>query len=569
MLPLDSASEVVARALATGHIGTPVAVRIVAHLTADHGQVEPLAAQALDAAMSWLDAEPHLLTARGGARAGQITILARCAGGQTALVSAGSCGIGAPLLEIVVTGNRGTLAWEGGAGLTISAADGDDQNPAAGRRDRLEWIRESLRSGQTMRLENGSIKPAGPAPQPAGKAPAPGRAAAVVTGPKPQQPPYGVLLVSGDYTHQPGYAGELAADPRCKLIALTDEADLTPRRRKLNEQLARRLAIPLIADLGEALSRDDVHIVSICAEPMRRGRIIVQAAQAGKHLYLDKPLAGSLADADRIVAAVREARVVAHMFSMVRSPAAARLRQVVESGALGELAAIHFDLTFAKGPAGTAALGKARQEAAVPDRFELADSKRELTNIGVYPLVLLNWLLDRRVGRISAVTGNYFFEEHQRNGMEDFGQMLLELDGGLTASISVGRTGWRSHPAGGLNRVYLVGDKGVAVIDAYRPRVEVWADVEPWTAPPRDPDDPMGMWAAPAPGGPYEARARQGWITPANPVADVSYFLDCIAEGRQSDVSVELAAAVTEALLAGYGSAASGQVVALPLARGG
>jgi len=65
----------------------------------------------------------------------------------------------------------------------------------------------------------------------------------------------------------------------------------------------------------------------------------------------------------------------------------------------------------------------------VPDRFELADSKRELSNVGVYPLVQLLSLVGRNVRRVTATTGNYFFAEHQRNNMEDFGQMLLELEG--------------------------------------------------------------------------------------------------------------------------------------------
>jgi myo-inositol 2-dehydrogenase / D-chiro-inositol 1-dehydrogenase len=50
----------------------------------------------------------------------------------------------------------------------------------------------------------------------------------------------------------------------------------------LNERLAKRLGIPVLPDLDAALRREDVQIVSICAEPMRRGRIILRAAEAGK-----------------------------------------------------------------------------------------------------------------------------------------------------------------------------------------------------------------------------------------------------------------------------------------------
>jgi predicted dehydrogenase len=383
---------------------------------------------------------------------------------------------------------------------------------------------------------------------------------------KAQRPPYGVLLVAGDHTHQPNYAEALAADDRCRLVGLTDEADVTSGRRRLNEQLAKRLNVPVFADLREALARDDVHIVSICAEPIRRGRIAVLAAQAGKHLYLDKPLAGSLEDARSIVAAVREAGVVGHMFSQVHSDAAHRVRMLFESGELGDLTAIHFDRCFAKGYAGTARLGTPREESLAPDRFEMVDSKRELFNVGVYPLVQLLSLVGRRVQRVTATTGNYFFAEHQNNNMEDFGQMLLELEGGLVASISAGRTGWRSHPAGGLNRVFLTGTKGCAFVDAHRPRVQIWGDAEPWVPPQRNPDDPMGMWVTP-PGSPFAAKPRRSWLTPpsARDVTDASHFLDCIEHGKQSAVSAEVAAAATEVLLAGYQSAATHKTVTLPL----
>jgi predicted dehydrogenase len=311
-----------------------------------------------------------------------------------------------------------------------------------------------------------------------------------------------------------------------------------------------------------------VHIVSICAEPERRGPLIVQAARARKHLFLDKPLAGSLGEVDAALAAIREAGVLGQMWSLVHTGHAGRVKEAVRAGLTGALIAVHQDLCFAKGQAGTAVPGRPRHEARTPRQFELPDSKRELTNVGIYPLVQLLWLTSRRVRRVCATTGNYFFDEHQQNDMEDFGQMLLELEGGLVATISAGRTGWRSHPAAGLNRTCLIGRQGAAAFDADRPRVEVWADVEPWTAPRRDPEDPMGMWATPRPE-PFTPRQKQAWIVPAALRAndDIRGFLDCIEAGRASDVPPALGAEATEVLLAAYRSAATGQVVTLPLPR--
>jgi predicted dehydrogenase len=171
---------------------------------------------------------------------------------------------------------------------------------------------------------------------------------------------------------------------------------------------------------------------------------------------------------------------------------------------------------------------------------------------------------------VFATTGNFFFAEHQARNMEDFGQAMIEFDGGLTATLSAGRAGWRSHPDAGLNRICLVGCKGVAVVDAHRPRVERWVDTAAWAPPPRDPEDPMGMWVAP-PESPFRAAPKQAWALPyaASWNLDTRVFLDCIEQGRPSDMHVGLAAAATEVLLAAYESAATGRAVFLPLPREG
>jgi predicted dehydrogenase len=343
---------------------------------------------------------------------------------------------------------------------------------------------------------------------------------------------------------------------------VSDAGDVTPRRRELNEALARELKIPHVADYREALARDDVQIVSICAEPERRGEIIVRCAEAGKQLYLDKPLCASREEAAKIVAAARKAGVVHQMFSLVRTPAAARTKELIAGGSLGDLAALHLDMTFAKGFPGSAPVDKLRAEDRSPKQFEAVESKRELYNVGVYPLVLLHWATGKKVKQVYAATGNYFFSEHQRGGMEDFGAMLLKLEGGAVASVIAARTGWRSHPSSGINRNYVIGSKGVNVVDAYRPRIEVWPEAEPWQPPRRHEQDPMGFWTSTTTEA--GAKPKTAWLTPPSDVREeFAYFLDCIEQGRGSDVSAELAADVNDVLLAAYESAATGGYVTL------
>lgn len=377
--------------------------------------------------------------------------------------------------------------------------------------------------------------------------------------------PLGILLISGSQTHQENYAAAFAADKRCRLIAVTDEAKIDKRRRTLNERLAKALDIPYIADLDEALARKDVDIVSVCAPPERRGRIIVRCAQARKHLYLDKSLCPSIQEADDIVAAVEKARVKSHMFSFITQPWAREAKQLLEKKRLGDLLAVHADTFFAKGRAGSAKLGSRRKEEFPPQRHQLVEAKREMDNTGVYSITLIRWLTGRRFQSVFSITANYFFAEHQKHNVEDFGLIAATLDDGMPVTIGSGRYGWTSHPAAGANRVILVGSEQTAIIDANRPRIEVYTDEAPWTPPNVHREDPMGFWTSTQEE--VHTRPKRTWISTSGAASDASYFVDRVLANRDSELNAGEAAHATEVLVAAYRSASTGEVVKLPIAR--
>jgi len=383
-----------------------------------------------------------------------------------------------------------------------------------------------------------------------------------------KDPPYGVLLATGLRTHQENYAPFFAADPRCRLVAVTDESDIPPHRVDWNRQFASEMNLPYIPDLDEALAREDVDIVSVCSEHERRGRVAVRCAQAGKHLYLDKPMTCSVADADAVVAAVEAAGVRSQMFSLNHSPWAQAVKQAVESGEVGEVIALHCDLMFAKGHPCEAPLGKPRKQDPYPKRFTFVDSKRELRATGVYAVALIHWITGAAVQTVFCTTANYFFEEHMRNDVEDFGTLALTLDGGIMATVACGRIGWTSHQSSGPNRFRIVGTEGSLMVDVHKPRIQVCSHEPPWTPPPRNPDDPMSFWSSTQKE--TSAKSKNNWAHFYGKVespSDGSRFVDCIEAGRESEMSAKDAAAVVEVLMAGYVSAAQHDVVSLPLPR--
>ena len=374
---------------------------------------------------------------------------------------------------------------------------------------------------------------------------------------------YGLLLIAGNHTHQENYARAFAADQRCRIIGLTDSGDVPPRRKELNAALARELGVPLLEDCPAAIHRDDVDLVSICAEPERRGALTVAAIGAGKHVYLDKEPAVSVEGVREIAAAVRQSGVLSQTFSLVRSAPSAEARRVVESGRLGALVGLHAEMFFAKGIAGTADLTQPRRERAEAGRFTFIDSKRELLCVGWYPLVLFQWLTGKRFTRVAAVTSNYFFSEHQRNGVEDFASVLLEMEGGLQATITVGRTGWSSHPNFGIHQAHLIGTDGAVTIDAFRPRLEIYSDAPAWQQPQKaHPEDPMGFWSSTQEAGGVRPKTAW-WPVQEATRSDAAHFLDCIEQGRPSDVDAAMGAHTVEVVLAAYRAAAEGTTVTI------
>jgi predicted dehydrogenase len=97
-------------------------------------------------------------------------------------------------------------------------------------------------------------------------------------------------------------------------FTVTAVCDLSP---KVVEAVGERFGVPFrTTDYTELIGRDDVDVVVVLT--MEHTAVAVAAAEAGKHLFIEKPLAFSLPEADRIIAAVERAGVTAMVGYMKR-----------------------------------------------------------------------------------------------------------------------------------------------------------------------------------------------------------------------------------------------------------
>jgi predicted dehydrogenase len=127
--------------------------------------------------------------------------------------------------------------------------------------------------------------------------------------------------------------------PEIEVVAVADDA---PERATEVARRARARAVDVDALLGDG----GVEAVAVCTPPATHAELAVAALDAGKHLFLEKPLAPSLEEADRIVerAAGSSLRVLVG-YNFRRHRLVERARGVVRSGRLGRIQAVRSAFT--------------------------------------------------------------------------------------------------------------------------------------------------------------------------------------------------------------------------------
>jgi UDP-N-acetylglucosamine 3-dehydrogenase len=91
-----------------------------------------------------------------------------------------------------------------------------------------------------------------------------------------------------------------------------------------------------MTDYNKLMGAPDIDIVDICVPTFLHPDVVVKAAEAGKNVFCEKPIALSLYDADRMIEACRR-QGVKFMIGLPRRfrPAWLTLREIILSGALG------------------------------------------------------------------------------------------------------------------------------------------------------------------------------------------------------------------------------------------
>ena len=131
----------------------------------------------------------------------------------------------------------------------------------------------------------------------------------------------------------PNIARNLGAIPGCELRWLCD-LDVAAR-----EKLARTFpSARATEDLSDLLEDPELDAIVLATPVPTHAELAVRVAEAGKHCFVEKPLATNAADAERAIAAAEKAQkilMVGHLLEY--HPAVDRLKELIDEGELGPL----------------------------------------------------------------------------------------------------------------------------------------------------------------------------------------------------------------------------------------
>lgn len=91
-------------------------------------------------------------------------------------------------------------------------------------------------------------------------------------------------------------------------------------------------------DWKKLIKREDIDLIDVSTPGDSHAEIAIAAAEAGKHVFCEKPLANTLAEARAMAAAVKKAKVKSMVaYNYRRVPAVALAKQLIEEGRIGTL----------------------------------------------------------------------------------------------------------------------------------------------------------------------------------------------------------------------------------------
>ena len=209
--------------------------------------------------------------------------------------------------------------------------------------------------------------------------------------------------------------------PEVELVAVAD-----PAKETLKEVQSKYHVRYAFRDHHELLECKVVDSVVIATPTGTHADIVQAAAQAGKHIFCEKPLSQNLGDCDKAIGAVKKAGVKLQMgFMRHYDPPYRVAKEKIDAGVIGK-------------PVMFKSTGRD------PKRTSLEFARREnsggmIMDMGVHEFDLARWLMGREVERIFSEGGCLAYPELKEVGDIDNAVINLRFANGAVGNIDLSR----------------------------------------------------------------------------------------------------------------------------------
>ena len=297
------------------------------------------------------------------------------------------------------------------------------------------------------------------------------------------------------------------------------------------------------SDYKDMLSSGFVDAITIACPNDLHAQVAIDAAAAGKHVLVDKPMAMSLAECDRMIEACKKAGVILmYGENLCFAPKYVRAKQLADEGALGDVYYVR-QLECHFGPHADWFWDINRSGGGV------------LMDMGCHSIAYCRWVFGNTpIESVYAEAGN-FVHGHRTSGddhtvvMLRFAKSKKHPQGGL----GVAENSWAR--AGGLDdRAEIYGSKGLTVADIARGNaLHTYGEIGHEYAGEKAEQTSGWTWTS------FDEAWNYGFPQ------EMAHFADCIENAKRPMLSGEDGRAVLEIICAAYRSARTGARVSLPL----
>ena len=290
--------------------------------------------------------------------------------------------------------------------------------------------------------------------------------------------------------------------------------------------------------LEQAITESGCEVVDVCVPNFLHHRAVLAAANAGKHVIIEKPLAMTLEEADEMIAVCKaKNRKLMYAEELCFAPKYERVRKLVNENAIGKIYQMrqcekhsgpHTDWFYDINQSGGGAL----------------------MDMGCHGIAWFRWML----GGKPKVKNVY---AHMQNGLihgkrtraEENSICTIEFEDG---AIGVAENSWAKH--GGMDdRVEVYGTNGVIYADLFMGNSALTYSEKGYGYAMEKAGSTQG-WTFTI----FEEAFNQGYPQ------ELRHFIECVREDKQPVVTAEDGRAVLEIMYAAYQSARTGQKVPLP-----